>query len=153
MTGQGGLRRVVTGLNEVGESCITIDGAIREFDNHGGGFVWRTSAVPADNSSREDIAVDRFGYDLFHDGGTNFFIVEMAPGESSSVHATDTTDYIVVIEGEIVLVLETEEVTLRAGDFFIDRGVIHSWRNDAAGKCVYSVVTIPAGPVGKGRTV
>jgi len=50
-------------------------------------------------------------------------------------------------------VLETGEVTLRAGDLIVDRGVIHGWRNDAGVPAVYASVTIPAKPVGQGRTV
>jgi mannose-6-phosphate isomerase-like protein (cupin superfamily) len=53
----------------------------------------------------------------------------------------------------VVLVLETGEVTLRAGDCIVDRGVIHGWRNDGAVPAVYASVTIPAHPVGQGRTV
>jgi mannose-6-phosphate isomerase-like protein (cupin superfamily) len=44
-------------------------------------------------------------------------------------------------------------VTLRAGDCIVDRGVIHGWRNDGAEPAVYASVTIPAQPVGQGRTV
>ena len=42
---------------------------------------------------------------------------------------------------------------LRAGDFIVDRGVIHAWRNDGAVPAVYASVTIPAHPVGQGRTI
>ena len=69
------------------------------------------------------------------------------------MHATDTIDYLVVVSGELVLVLETGEVTLRAGDLIVDRGVLHGWRNDSDAPTTYVSVTIPAHPVGKGRTV
>ena len=69
------------------------------------------------------------------------------------MHATDTLDYIVVIGGEIVLVLETGETVLRAGDFLVDRGVLHAMRNDGESDALIAVVTLPAHPVGKGRTV
>jgi mannose-6-phosphate isomerase-like protein (cupin superfamily) len=52
-----------------------------------------------------------------------------------------------------VLVVETGEVTLRAGDLIVDRGVIHGWRNDGVEPAVYVSVTLPARPVGLGRTV
>ena len=74
-------------------------------------------------------------------------------GGEAFLHATDTIDYLVMIAGEVVLALETGEVTLRPGDLIVDRGVIHGWRNDGAVPAVFASVTIPAKPVGAGRTV
>lgn len=145
------VRRVVTGLDGAGRSCVVLDGPLRAFE--GGGYAWRTTQVPADNSGSGDNAPDGFSYDLFHDGGSNFFVIELAPGERSSTHATDTIDYIVVMEGEVVLELESGEVRLFAGDLVTDRGVVHAWRNDGPAPARYAVVTLPAHPVGKGRTV
>jgi mannose-6-phosphate isomerase-like protein (cupin superfamily) len=117
-------------------------------------LVWRTAALPADNSGDADAAVP-FDMPLLHDGGTNFIFTELPAGleVGALMHATDTIDYLVVVSGEVVLVLETGEVTLRAGDFIVDRGVIHGWRNDGAEPAVYVSVTLPAHPVGQGRTV
>ncbi|WP_310535303.1 cupin domain-containing protein [Novosphingobium sp.] len=145
------VRRVVTGLDGAGRSGVVIDGPVRAFE--GGGYVWRTAAIPADNSGREDAAPGAFSYDLFHGGGSNFFVIDLAPGERSSTHATDTIDYVVMMAGEVTLELETGEVRLSAGDLVTDRGVIHAWRNDGAEPARYAVVTLPAHPVGAGRTV
>ena len=40
-----------------------------------------------------------------------------------------TLDFIIVQEGEVVLVLDTQEVTLRKGDFIVQRGTRHAWSN------------------------
>jgi quercetin dioxygenase-like cupin family protein len=146
-------RRVITGLDDQGRSAVLIDGPVRAFEAGWGGYVWHTEAVPADNSGCQDAAPPGFSYDLFHDGGSNFFVIDMPPGERSSVHATDTVDYIVIMSGEVVLELEAGEGLLKAGDLVTDRGVIHAWRNDGPQPCRYAVVTLPAHPVGKGRTV
>jgi mannose-6-phosphate isomerase-like protein (cupin superfamily) len=92
---------------------------------------------------------------MLHDGGTNFLLTELPPGAGGDafMHATDTIDYLVMLSGAVVLVLETGEVTLRAGDLIVDRGVIHGWRNDGDAPAVFCSVTLPAHPVGKGRTV
>jgi uncharacterized cupin superfamily protein len=45
------------------------------------------------------------------------------------MHRTETVDYAVVLEGEIVMVLDEEEVNLRAGDVVIQRGTNHAWAN------------------------
>ena len=40
-----------------------------------------------------------------------------------------TLDFCVVTEGEIVLVLDTQEVALKAGDIVVQRGTNHAWSN------------------------
>ena len=51
------------------------------------------------------------------------------------------------------LVLEAGETRCGPGTLIVDRGVIHGWRNDGPATAVYASVTLPAKPVGKGRTV
>lgn len=151
-------RRVVTGLDAQGRSCVAIDGPPiplgHGVNDGGGGYLWRTAAVPADNAGSADIAIaPPFSYDWFHDGSTNFMVVEQAPGPDAYMHATDTLDYVVMLRGQVTLVLDTGEVTLKAGDFLVDRGVNHGWRNDGPDTTVYAVIALPAHPVGRGRTV
>lgn len=45
------------------------------------------------------------------------------------MHRTETVDYAVVLEGEIVMLLDDEDVHLRAGDVVIQRGTNHAWSN------------------------
>ena len=45
------------------------------------------------------------------------------------MHRTETIDYAVVLEGEIVMMLDDDEVHLRAGDVVIQRGTNHAWSN------------------------
>jgi len=49
---------------------------------------------------------------------------------------TRTLDFCLVIEGEITLVLDTEEVQLRAGDTVVQRGTNHAWSNRSQRPCV-----------------
>ena len=49
---------------------------------------------------------------------------------------THTLDFCLVLEGEIKLVLDTEEVTLKAGDTFVRRGTNHAWSNRSNHPCV-----------------
>lgn len=51
------------------------------------------------------------------------------PGRHPLMHRTKSIDYGVVLEGEIVLLLDDEEVPLTAGDVVIQRGTIHAWAN------------------------
>ena len=51
------------------------------------------------------------------------------------MHRTQTVDYGVVIEGEIVLVLDDSEVLLQAGSVVIQRGTNHAWANRSNRTC------------------
>jgi len=52
-----------------------------------------------------------------------------AGGKRTAMHRTQTLDYVVVIEGELVLLLEDSEVTLKQGDVVVQRGTNHAWEN------------------------
>lgn len=143
-------RRVVTGINAEGKSCVVIDEAVAR-PGSGTSVVWR-SAIPADNSGDVDAAVP-YSADIFHDGGSTFMLVELEAGIGRFFHATDTIDYLVVLEGEIVIELEAGEARMGPGSFIVDRGVLHSWRNDGPDKVVMASVILPAQPVGKGSTI
>lgn len=145
-------RRVVTGLDAEGKSCVIVDGPIPRTSPQTG-LAWRTASVPADNSGTEDIEERSYSFEMLHDGGSNFMVAEYPPGMQAYWHATDTIDYLVVLKGEIALELEAGEVRMQAGDFIVDRGVIHSWRNPGEETALMAIVTLPAHPVGKGRTV
>jgi quercetin dioxygenase-like cupin family protein len=146
------LRRVVTGIDAEGKSCVIIDGPCLPMKRLGQ-LVWATASHPADNSGRDDIVAPESPLALMHGGGSVFMVVEYSPGMQSYWHATDTIDYIIVLEGELVLMLEGGEVKLTAGTFVVDRGVNHAWRNDGPARAVTVGITLPARPVGQGRTV
>jgi mannose-6-phosphate isomerase-like protein (cupin superfamily) len=50
-------------------------------------------------------------------------------GHRTVMHRTETLDYVVVIEGELVLILSDSEVTLKQGDVVVQRGTDHAWEN------------------------
>jgi uncharacterized cupin superfamily protein len=45
------------------------------------------------------------------------------------MHRTRTLDYVVMIEGELVLILDDSEVVLHPGDVVVQRGTNHAWEN------------------------
>lgn len=49
---------------------------------------------------------------------------------------TATLDFCYVLEGEITLVLDTEEVQLKEGDTVIQRGTNHAWSNRSDKPCI-----------------
>jgi mannose-6-phosphate isomerase-like protein (cupin superfamily) len=50
-------------------------------------------------------------------------------GKRTVMHRTKTLDYVVVIEGELILLLDDSEVALQAGDVVVQRGTHHAWEN------------------------
>ena len=49
---------------------------------------------------------------------------------------TETLDFCLILEGEITLVLDSEEVHLSAGDTVVQRGTNHAWSNRSSEPCV-----------------
>jgi len=77
-------------------------------------------------------------------GGSNWRILELPPDaiyaaelarnpiqglDSDGLHRTSTLDYVLILEGEIVLELDSSDVLLRAGDVVVQRATMHAWRN------------------------
>lgn len=50
-------------------------------------------------------------------------------GRHPFMHRTESVDYAVVLSGEITLLLDDEDVLLKAGDVVIQRGTNHAWSN------------------------
>jgi quercetin dioxygenase-like cupin family protein len=144
-------RRVITGLNAAGKSCVLIDAPLAH--NAGGGaIVWHTPNLPADNTGATDTADAPFSFASIQSGGSTFLVMEYPPNMAAFWHTTNTIDYIAMLSGEITLDLESGPVTLRAGDVLVDRGIAHSWRNDSGAPARAAIVMLPAHPVGAGRT-
>ena len=58
------------------------------------------------------------------------------------MHRTESIDYGIVLEGEIVLVLDDSEVTLTAGDVVIQRGTDHAWANRSDKVCRVAFILV-----------
>ena len=58
------------------------------------------------------------------------------------MHRTETVDYGIVLEGEITLILDVGETTVRAGDIVIQRGTNHGWANRSGKNCRIAFILI-----------
>lgn len=58
------------------------------------------------------------------------------------MHQTDTIDYAIILEGEIVAIMDTAETVLSAGDILIQRGTNHAWSNQSGKSCKVAFVLI-----------
>jgi quercetin dioxygenase-like cupin family protein len=139
-------RRVVTGHDARGRSVFTSDGPVPAAGTAPSGSLfyelWATDAAPA------PIGTDSIDTDSTDTGptdpaagppsvspapnGTKVRINELPPGAGSPMHRTQTVDYGIVLDGEVVLVLEDSETVLRTGDVVVQRGTSHRWENRSA---------------------
>jgi mannose-6-phosphate isomerase-like protein (cupin superfamily) len=136
------VRRVVTGVDDSGRSVFLSDG--EAFGGDQWAEVWLT-----DPANGIDAVVDpQLGMTVLEPpaGGTAWRVFEVPTDEdmraamaeaaatmegieADGFHATATIDYVMVLEGEIALELDTSEVTLHPGDCVVQRGTRHAWRN------------------------
>jgi uncharacterized cupin superfamily protein len=65
-----------------------------------------------------------------------------AGSRHAHMHRTETIDYGIVLEGEIVLIMDEGETTVRAGDIVIQRGTNHGWANRSGKTCRIAFILI-----------
>lgn len=167
-------RRVVTGHNAEGRSCFISDGPppqslepLPQLILH---EIWETGA-PADNTAEGDPAIRENSIEPHDPAGNIFRYVEFPPDEvwkgadvgdafdqmgsggahdsdadTPGMHETQTTDYAIVLEGEMWAVMEEGETKLNAGDVLIQRGTNHAWSNRSGKPAVMLFVLIGAKP-------
>ena len=93
-----------------------------------GGSVLRVVTVPPDDSWKGKVGAPEV---------QAFFRTMGSPGASTYspkaphpyMQKTRTLDFCIILQGEIVLVLDTQEVRLKAGEIVVQRGTNHAWSN------------------------
>lgn len=93
-----------------------------------GGTRIRFVDIPPDAQALGADAADRMA-EAFTQIGDPHASTVRADSPHPLMHRTETVDYGVLIEGEIVLVLDAGEVTLRPGSVVVQRGTNHAWAN------------------------
>jgi quercetin dioxygenase-like cupin family protein len=126
-------RRVVTGHDGRGVSVFAADGPVPVVRTAPDGAlfyeIWATDAAPAPIGADEpDPTLSALTVPPAPNG-TKIRINEFPPGVVSPVHRTQSVDYGIVLDGEVVLVLDDSETVLRAGDVAVQRGTSHRWEN------------------------
>ena len=77
---------------------------------------------------------------LFEAIGAGHALAENPP--HPLMHRTETVDYGIVLEGELILILDESETIVRAGDVIVQRGTSHAWANRSAGNARIAFVLI-----------
>jgi quercetin dioxygenase-like cupin family protein len=133
-------RRVVTGHDANGTSVVLSDGpAPQHHQMHGPAIgasffeIWNSASSIPLLAAAETSEPNEREFTIMPTTGHLLRIIEVYPlqqgGKRTAMHRTKTLDYVVVIEGEAVLILDHSEVILRQGDVVVQRGTDHAWEN------------------------
>jgi hypothetical protein len=156
------VRRIVTGINSAGRSCIVEDGVSPAMQlmaarpSYRNNNLWRTLGSAASVNAPDSVLEHR-GV-LPPAGGTVIRVIDIPPESADAaerqrqtetvfasqfadakhdagharhpgMHITDTIDYAILLQGELVAIMEEGETVMRAGDILIQRGTNHAWAN------------------------
>jgi mannose-6-phosphate isomerase-like protein (cupin superfamily) len=145
------VRRIVCADGPDGKSKAVHDGPapVRRTDPARPGFsstvIWATDRTPARIDSATEIDAHLLSPPP---GGSLCRIITLPPDRAfadgarsprPAMRKTRTLDLCLVLEGEITLVLDTEEVRLKAGDTVVQRGTSHAWSNRSDAPCVIAI--------------
>jgi mannose-6-phosphate isomerase-like protein (cupin superfamily) len=166
-----GQRRVITGLNAAGRSRIVQDGPTTTQVVRPDGSVvmdvWRIERLPTRTASEDlltgevlppppdglvvrmcrvapNTGMDAAEYEAALVAAYGTTANGLSESHIPGLHRTETLDVVTVIDGELVLVLESEETTLRPGDSVIQRGTSHAWHNRSEAPCLIVAVMMAA---------
>jgi mannose-6-phosphate isomerase-like protein (cupin superfamily) len=111
------------------------------------GSVFRVVEFPPESALAGFSAAEKeaFFKGLFESLGASHCRVDTS--RSPGMHKTSTVDYVVVLRGEVTLLLDEGEATLKPGDLVVQRGTNHDWVVRGNEPALIAVVMLPAGPV------
>jgi quercetin dioxygenase-like cupin family protein len=133
-------RRVVTGHDNDGKSVVLSDGPPPQHHPMHGAAVgadffemWNVARAVPQLTAVEAKEPNEREFTIMPVAGHLLRIIDIYPpkdgGKRTVMHRTKTLDYVVVIEGEVVLVLDDSEVVLKKSDVVVQRGTDHAWEN------------------------
>ena len=99
-----------------------------------GGSVCRFVTFPPDATWKSKVGA-REVQSFFDAMGSPGASIYAAGAPHPYMQKTRTLDFCLVLDGEITLVLDTEEVHLEAGDTVVQRGANHAWSNRSNKSC------------------
>ena len=132
--------------------------------------VWLSGSVPDSNAGNADTVQDKVTLEP-PAGGAVFRVLELPPDSERNfdqmkeyfekmgagdrldgqkhpgMHKTKSVDNLIVMSGEVWLILDDEEVCLKAGDACVQRGTLHAWSNRTSEPCLIAAVLLDADPL------
>jgi uncharacterized cupin superfamily protein len=99
------------------------------------GSLFRLVTFPPEASYRAKVSAAQVAA-FFQAMGSPAASTYTATAPHPYMQKTRTLDLCLILEGEITLVLDTEEVHLTQGDTVVQRGTNHAWSNRSAHDCI-----------------
>jgi mannose-6-phosphate isomerase-like protein (cupin superfamily) len=138
----GKIRRIVTAQNADGKSYIASDGSV-EANDLWKGTPDRPLGVAGEN---EPPGVSHAT------GQSRCFVAAIPPSKDPKpttsnrvgYHRGNGVSHCLILDGDLVFMVDTQETIVRAGDLIVERNTLHSWRNEGSQPVSMFIVTINA---------
>ena len=104
------------------------------------GSVCRVETFPPDDLWKGKVGspqVQAFYRDIGSPGASTYSPLAPHP----YMQKTRTLDFCIVLDGEIVLILDAQEVALKTGDIVVQRGTHHAWSNRSTRPAVVAIAS------------
>jgi mannose-6-phosphate isomerase-like protein (cupin superfamily) len=98
--------------------------------------------IPADDPSFEQMTPEQPRAHFAEAGAADASSFSGEGSRHAHMHRTETIDYGIVLEGELVLIMDEGETTVRAGDIVVQRGTNHGWANRSDRNCRIAFILI-----------
>src|SRR4051794_31155657 len=134
-----GMKRVVTGVNGQGRSCVL---SMEELEIPAvGALVWEyqpSDVLESIDAINPESAATWIEPEV--SGGVRWYLAAFPPGapvpelpgvDKDGFHTTRTLDSVCIVEGELLLLLDEDRVSLTKGDFVIQQATRHAWKNES----------------------
>ena len=101
----------------------------------------RISEIPPEPAAFRNLTPEQ-AREFFKEGGNPQASTFGQNNRHPFMHRTESVDYAVVLEGEITMLLDDQDIVLKAGDIVIQRGTNHGWANRSGRNCRICFVLI-----------
>lgn len=102
----------------------------------------RVLDIPPDDPSLAEMTPEEARAHFAEIGAADASSFEGKESRHAHMHRTETVDYGIVLEGEIVLIMDEGETTVGAGDIVVQRGTNHGWANRTDKNCRIAFILI-----------
>ncbi len=102
----------------------------------------RVLDIPPDGDKLNDVTPEEARAHFAEVGAGDASSHTGAGTKHAHMHRTETVDYGIVLEGELVLIVDEDETVCRAGDIIIQRGTNHGWANRTDRNCRIAFILI-----------
>lgn len=102
----------------------------------------RVLDIPPDDPSFAEMTPEEAKAHFAEIGAADASSFEGKESRHAHMHRTETVDYGIVLEGEIVLIMDEGETTVGPGDIVVQRGTNHGWANRSNKNCRIAFILI-----------